>query len=199
LRLNLGCGRRHLDGFVNVDVYAGCQPDCVVDLESFPWPFDDNVAEEIELHHVLEHLGQQTSVFLEIIQELYRVGRDGCVIHVTVPHPNHADFSTDPSHVRSIKPETLAMFSRDVCEFCRSIGAANTPFADICEVDFAIQSILYQADAATLQSLANVGIVIAEQDAHQYAEIFGNLIKQVAIDLVIKKPAVRDPSPSQQS
>ena len=116
MRLNLGCGRRHLDGFVNVDIHAGCQPDRVVDLESFPWPFDDNVAEEIELHHVLEHLGQQTSVFLEIIQELYRVGRDGCVIHVTVPHPNHADFSTDPSHVRSIKPETLAMFSREVCK-----------------------------------------------------------------------------------
>ncbi len=187
MRLNLGCGSHHLDGFVNVDAFAGCQPDLIADLESFPWPFEDNVAEAIVLHHVLEHLGHQTSVFLRVIQELYRVARDGCEISITVPHPNHSHFRIDPSHVRTIAPETLSMFSRDVGEFCRTMGYANTPFAEICGVDFALQSIRYDVDTSTLERLAKVGIVIAKQDAHLYADIFGNLIKQVALDLVVKK------------
>jgi len=187
LRLNLGCGSHRLDGFVNVDIFAGCQPDLIADLESFPWPIEDNVAEAIVLHHVLEHLGQQTSVFLNVMQELYRVARDGCIISITVPHPNHADFRTDPSHVRAITAETLGMFSREVGDFCRTMGYANTPFAEICGVDFSLQSIRYDIDASTLDHLAKVGIVIPEQDAPLYADIFGNLIKQVALDLLVKK------------
>jgi len=198
LRLNLGCGSNRLEGFVNVDFFAGCQPDRVVDLETFPWPFADNAAEVIVLHHVLEHLGQQTAVFLQVMKELYRVSRNGCVLHITVPHPNHADFSTDPSHVRSIKPETLGMFSQDACEFFRSMGYANTPFADICEVDFTLQSIRYDVDATTLANLAKVGIVIAEQDAHLYAEIFGSLIKQIAMELIVTKPATTELPSSNQ-
>jgi hypothetical protein len=49
--------RAQPEGYVNVDGYAGCQPDQVVDLESTPWPFPTGVAEEIVLHHVIEHLG----------------------------------------------------------------------------------------------------------------------------------------------
>jgi hypothetical protein len=39
LKLNLGCGYTRMDGYVNVDVSAACNPDLVADLEEVPWPW----------------------------------------------------------------------------------------------------------------------------------------------------------------
>ena len=84
LRLNLGCGAKHLTDYVNVDKFG--DPDLRFDLETFPYPWQDNSVAEIELHHVLEHLGQQTEVYLRIIQELYRICQPEARVHITVPH-----------------------------------------------------------------------------------------------------------------
>jgi predicted SAM-dependent methyltransferase len=56
MKLNLGCGFNKLDGFVNVDKQAACQPDMVLDLERLPWPFEDASVSEVAAFHVLEHL-----------------------------------------------------------------------------------------------------------------------------------------------
>ena len=58
LKLNLGCGKRRREGFINVDSQPGCQPDLVLDLEALPWPWADDSVDEVDLIHVLEHLGQ---------------------------------------------------------------------------------------------------------------------------------------------
>ena len=50
LKLNLGCGNQRPDGFVNVDASARCKPDILHNLETFPWPFDDNSVAEARLH-----------------------------------------------------------------------------------------------------------------------------------------------------
>ena len=34
MRLNLGCGNAHIDGFLNVDKEASCRPDKIQDLEN---------------------------------------------------------------------------------------------------------------------------------------------------------------------
>ncbi len=71
LRLNLGCGVKRLNGYVNVDKFG--EHDLCFDLETFPYPWEHNSIAEIAMHQVLEHLGQQTKVYLKIIQELYRL------------------------------------------------------------------------------------------------------------------------------
>ena len=53
LRLNLGCGFKQLEGYVNVDRFGN--PDLKFDLETFPWPWLDNSVIEIKLIHILEH------------------------------------------------------------------------------------------------------------------------------------------------
>ena len=77
MKLNLGCGNHKLDGYVNCDIASACNPDRIVDLEQTPWPFEANVAEEVVLSHVLEHIGERTATYLAVIKELYRVCADG--------------------------------------------------------------------------------------------------------------------------
>lgn len=140
MKLNLGCGMRKLDGFVNADRSPHCNPDILVDLESLPWPFDTSSAREILLSHVLEHIGQSPQLYLAIIQELYRVCADGALVRIIVPHPRHDDFITDPTHVRPITAQGLEMFSKRKNREWQARGYASTPLALMIDVDFELVS-----------------------------------------------------------
>ena len=113
MKINFGCGSKHKEGWLNVDLYESVKPDQVFDIESFPWCFEDNVAEKMLFSHVLEHVGQSSDVFLKIMSEIYRVAKHDCEIDVFVPHPRHDFYLIDPTHCRPILPETLEMFDRD--------------------------------------------------------------------------------------
>lgn len=54
--------------------------------------WDDNSVDEVSFNHYLEHIGQQSRVFLGVMKELYRIGENGAVIEVNVPHPRHENF-----------------------------------------------------------------------------------------------------------
>lgn len=54
LKLHLGCGNRHFDGYINIDWEKTRATDLVCDIRKFPYP--DNSAELIETYHVIEHL-----------------------------------------------------------------------------------------------------------------------------------------------
>lgn len=70
MKLNLGCGYNHEEGFVNIDNRIECKPDLVCDLD-FRLPFEDNTIEEIRAFDFLEHLYSDNALFL--IDEIYRV------------------------------------------------------------------------------------------------------------------------------
>jgi predicted SAM-dependent methyltransferase len=54
IRLNLGCGRRVLDGWINVDkAVRGAKPD--VDSDVSKLPFEDDYADEVMAIHLIEH------------------------------------------------------------------------------------------------------------------------------------------------
>lgn len=138
MRFNFGCGRRKLAGFVNVDGWAGCEPDEVWDLEATPWPWPDNCASEAVFNHSLEHMGQDPKVFLAMMSELYRVCADGAVVRINVPHPRHDNFLLDPTHVRPIGADTLRLFDRQLNDEWLAKGAANSALAHQLGVDFRI-------------------------------------------------------------
>ncbi len=146
MKLNLGCGQHKLPGYVNVDKYDTFEPDVVFDLERFPWPFDESSAEEIVLHHCLEHMGRDTEVFLQIMQELYRVSAPKATITIDVPHERSYGFAGDPTHVRPINENILSLFSMKNNRKWKELGWPNTPLASYLKVDFDVvqQSMVLQ-------------------------------------------------------
>lgn len=185
MRLNLGCGNNQLDGYVNVDQQAACNPDKVVDLEQFPWPFDDDSVREVVMSHVLEHLGETTETYLSIIKELYRICRDGARIDIKVPHHRHDEFAIDPTHVRAILPEQFHLFSKAANQEWREQGFANTPLADYLDVDFEIEEVQWTPEDEWITKLQAGEISseeLADKARHQY-----NIIKEVLIQLKVIK------------
>jgi SAM-dependent methyltransferase len=146
VKLNLGCGQNRLDGYVNADRETIVEPDVVMDLEKFPWPFEDNSVDEVAANHVLEHVGARAEVFIGIMQELYRVCRGGALIRIAVPHPRHDNFIDDPTHVRAITPMTLQLFSKRNCLEWKRLGAANSPLALYAGVDFELRDVQVVVD-----------------------------------------------------
>jgi hypothetical protein len=144
LRLNLGSGNNPIAGFLNVDKFG--DPDLRVDLEEFPWPWDDNSVQEVVLNHVLEHLGPTPKIYFCIIQELYRVCVAGALIQIVVPHPRHDNFLNDPTHVRPVTGDHLSMFSRKVNLQWKRDGVADSPLALYLNVDFDLESIVHVLD-----------------------------------------------------
>lgn len=181
MRLNLGCGSHQIDGYVNVDKEAACNPDQVVDLEQFPWPFDDGVAEEIVMSHTLEHLGEDRDTYLGIIKELYRICAPNAKVQIAVPHPRHDDFLTDPTHVRAILPGQFEMYSKRLNREWQKRGFANTPLGLYLDVDFELED-TQVVPAEPFYSQLRAGEIspgeLSRRAAHEY-----NVIKEIQIVL----------------
>lgn len=95
--LNLGCGKTKIPGQIGVDrVAIDNYVDIVHDLDSVPYPFPDNYADEIHMYHVLEHLHDP----LRKIEEIHRILKPNGVLYIRVPHFSSMGAFTDITHIR---------------------------------------------------------------------------------------------------
>ena len=84
-RLNVGCGRNALAGWVNVDAAALPGVDIVCDLEAVrarPIALPDESVESFLLSHVIEHVRDS----LGLMQELWRLARPAKRELIALPH-----------------------------------------------------------------------------------------------------------------
>ena len=189
IKLNLGCGINHKEGYINVDKYG--EPEIQHDLELFPWPWKDSSVSEIILHHVLEHLGQDTEVYLNIIKEIYRICKDQAVIHIAVPHPRHDDFINDPTHVRAITLDSIGLFSKKNNEMWVKGNYANSPLGIYLGVDFEITNYSLIPDPHWAQLLREKKISVEEiTDASRK---YNNVTKEIR--MVVKAIKGKQPQP----
>ena len=81
MRLHLGCGRQHLDGFLNIDVRKTPATDYVCDIRNLP--FADQSVERIESYHVIEHLARNDAD--STLREWHRVLTQGGALVIECP------------------------------------------------------------------------------------------------------------------
>lgn len=95
MNLNLGCGLKKLDGFVNIDYDSSLNPDIVCDLR-LGIPFPDNSVSIIYSSHFLEHVPDLES----LLYEMYRVSKNGALWDIIVPIPSMQN-TTNIQHYRT--------------------------------------------------------------------------------------------------
>ena len=183
LRLNLGCGQNLRAGFVNVDKFGS--PDVRHDLEQFPWPFADSSAREVVLNHVLEHLGQQSDVFLGIVKQLHRVCLNGAIVRIAVPHPRSDDFLNDPTHVRPITPVLWTAFSKRMNRFWGRIGAANSPLGLYLDVDFELGAVQLDLSPPWVKRMREQKLTPAQ--LNEAAAQYNNVVQQIRMEVIVLK------------
>lgn len=86
-KLNLGCYKNALPGYLNVDIRAFNGVDQIVDLQKLPWPWPDETFDHVRAVDILEHLGKITKV--EAVQELARITRWRGTVLIRVPCATH--------------------------------------------------------------------------------------------------------------
>lgn len=187
MKLNLGCGFRKLPGWLNVDASEACAPDQRVDLEAVPWPWADDSVSEVLLSHVLEHLGATPAVYLGVMQELWRVCRPDARITIIVPHPRHDAFLFDPTHVRPVTAEGLAMFSRRMNARWIAAGAGNTPLGLMLGIDFEVEETTQRLDDAWRARL-DAGEIDRDEVARAM-RTYNNVVVETTVVLRAVKPA----------
>ena len=110
MKLNLGSGYKRIPEFLNVDHDPLVKPDFLVDLEDLKLPIEDNQVEYIVAHHIFEHIGDG---FFPMMQEIYRVCKNGALIDIAVPHHKSEMWYCDPTHKRFITVDMMMLFSKE--------------------------------------------------------------------------------------
>lgn len=81
LKLHLGCGWKHFEGYTNVDLWITDATDIICDISNLPWP--DQSAVLIESYHVIEHISHRR--IESTLADWYRVLMPGGKMIVECP------------------------------------------------------------------------------------------------------------------
>lgn len=82
MKLHLGCGKRHLDGYINIDSRADVGADVVCDVTDLS-QYMDGCADVVYACHVLEHVPRNKT--LDVLREWRRVLKPGGILRLAVP------------------------------------------------------------------------------------------------------------------
>ncbi len=82
MKLNLGCGPKKEEGFINIDMNPRWNPDMLLDLRK-ELPFENDSCEVVMAFHFLEHLDNDS--LIQLIKEVYRVLIHDGIFDIIVP------------------------------------------------------------------------------------------------------------------
>ena len=94
MRVDLGCGPRKPEGYFGIDRHPWPGVDRIADL-ALGIPLDDNVADEIRAHDLIEHLPDK----IRTLNEIWRVLKPGGIADILVPSTDGRGAFQDPTHV----------------------------------------------------------------------------------------------------
>lgn len=118
-RLNLGSGRRPIQGYINIDNSPNAKdPDVVRDITR-GLPYEDSTIDEVNAQSFLEHLESKDVVF--VMNEIWRVLKHGGLFSLEVPIAGTPESFQDPTHVSFWNRQRLKYFQKG-SSYCESVG-----------------------------------------------------------------------------
>jgi hypothetical protein len=109
-KLDVGCGDKKREGFIGMDILPFKVVDIVHDMNDVPCPFNENEFEEVVLDDVLEH----SKNFLGILKEIYRIGKNGSIVKISVPHFSSDNMYSDPTHTIFFSSRSFNYFDKSL-------------------------------------------------------------------------------------
>ena len=113
IKLDIGCGNGKVSPeHIGVDINPKANPDKLMDVLRFPWPWDDNSVSEIYASHFIEHVPavdvDGKDLLVRFCEEMYRVLEPGGLLLLRWPSPTAEPAFQDPTHRRFISRNFLA-------------------------------------------------------------------------------------------
>lgn len=170
LKLDLGCGKRPMEGFEGVDAIDFGQKH-VVDLRK-PWPWEDGSVARVHCSHFIEHL--TSAERCHFVNELYRVLEEGGEVTVIVPHWCSNRAYGDPTHVW---PPVSEMWFFYLNKEWRDANAPHTDALLTCDFDFTCGYSMHQM------------LMPRNQEYQQHALSFWKEAAQDIVGTLKKRPA----------
>ena len=97
MKINLGCGKRKLNGFLNCDNRKEVNPDLVCDVAD-GLPFEDSSIEEVKAIDFLEHIPLGKTI--GVIEDIWRVLIPGGIFESFTPDAEYGQGAfQDPMHL----------------------------------------------------------------------------------------------------
>jgi hypothetical protein len=137
---------------VTLDIDPNCKPDVLHDLNSLPYPFDDNKFSEIHAYEVLEHTGTQGDwrFFFGQFMEFWRILKPGGRMFMSFPIPQSVWALGDPGHTRIIPKESFTFLSQSAYD--EQVGLTTmTDYRHFYHADFSLVHMSLADDDGTTQ------------------------------------------------
>jgi predicted SAM-dependent methyltransferase len=82
LKLHLGCGEKHIEGYTNVDIRKLPSVDVIDDITKLDF-FSSNSASIIYASHVLEHIGRRE--YMNVLKRWYTILKNDGILRLALP------------------------------------------------------------------------------------------------------------------
>ena len=118
-KINLGCGKNHLECYFNVDKFMSNKPDVCCDLE-YGLPFKDNSIDEVKAIHLMEHINNLWG----LMREIWRICKNGSKCLFVTPYKTSFEAMGNPHHVRVFDEWTWYYFTPELYDCKDTSGYA---------------------------------------------------------------------------
>ena len=115
MKLHLGAGKDIKENWVNHDLVQLRGIDVTHDLNVYPWPWANELFDEVFANNLLEHIPD----VVQFMEELYRITKPGAKVYLGVPYWNSWEAITDPTHCSQFNEFTFEFFDPN-CHRCQN-------------------------------------------------------------------------------
>ena len=111
IKLDIGCGQaKTAPDWIGIDYREMPGVDIIHNLEDTPYPLPSECASTALASHVMEHINPHGGVFIDVMNEIWRLLKPGGEFLVAVPYATSVGMFRDPTHCNFINEETWCYF-----------------------------------------------------------------------------------------